>query len=150
MVSLTKNAEKTPDTATIAINSSSGRCACSTTRSATSAKKPENSQVRHHDHHAEQQDDGVEIDGAISLVEGKRVHAQHEAGADDRRASAVDTEAGQAADGEHQVGDGEDENRGQARRAPQAPRRLYQLKITSLKKPTANAETPRKLPKGSS
>jgi hypothetical protein len=131
--------------ATIAISNSSGLCARSTTRSATS-EKARQLEVRHHDHHAEQQDDGVEIDGAISRIQRKRVHAHHEARADDGRASPVDPEAGQPADGQHQIRNREDENGGQATR----PAGLYQLKITSPKKPTPSAATPRKVPNGSS
>ena len=102
-------------------------------------------QVRHHDHHAEQQDDGVEINRPVRLVERERIHAHHEAGADDGRARPVYAEARQAADGEHQVGDREDENSRQS----YAPKRLCQMEKTS-KKATPSAATPRKLPKGSS
>jgi hypothetical protein len=40
-VSFTKNADNTPETATMPLNSSNGRCACRTTQALTSAKNPE-------------------------------------------------------------------------------------------------------------
>ena len=41
MVSFTKNAEKKPDTSTIAASSRMGRCACSTTHALTAVKNPD-------------------------------------------------------------------------------------------------------------
>ena len=69
-------------------------------------------QIGHHDHHAEEQDDGVVIDGGVGFLNGEDVEGQHEAGADDGRAGAVHAQERDAPDGEHEVGAGEDEDGG--------------------------------------
>ncbi len=69
-------------------------------------------QIGYHDHHSEQQNDGVEIDGDIGFIQRQRVRSYHEAGADDGRAGPVDPKSGQPADSQHQVGDGEDDDGG--------------------------------------
>jgi hypothetical protein len=51
------------------------------------------------------------IDGLDGFLEGEYVEAHHEAGADDGRARAVDAEARQPADGQHQIGSREDGER---------------------------------------
>src|ERR1019366_8581562 len=70
-------------------------------------------QIGHHDHHAEQQDDGVVIDGGVRLLHGEDVEGEHEAGADNGRAGAVHAQEGDAADGENEVGAGENEDGGE-------------------------------------
>ena len=109
IVSLTKNAEKTPETATMPASSTSGRCACSTTHALTTREEAGKPQVRDHDHHAEQQHDGVVVDGGVGLVQREDVGGDHQAGADDGRAGAVHAEARQAADRQHQISGGEDQ-----------------------------------------
>ena len=47
-------------------------------------------QIRDHDHHAEQQHDGVQVDRAVGLIQRQNVGSDHQARADDRRAGAVD------------------------------------------------------------
>jgi hypothetical protein len=74
-------------------------------------------QIRYNDHHAEQEDDGVEVDGAVGFVERQRIDGHHEAGADDGRTGAIHAKAGQAADREHQVGQDKDDNRDQVAQA---------------------------------
>src|ERR1017187_9593003 len=69
-------------------------------------------QVGHHDHHAEEKDDGVVIDGGVRFLHGEDVEGQHEAGADDGRAGAVHAEERDAAEGECEVGGGENEDGG--------------------------------------
>ena len=73
-------------------------------------KEPGESEVGDDDHHAEEQDDGVVVDGGPGFVEGEDVGCDHQAGADDGRAGAVDAEAGEAADSEYQVSGGEDQD----------------------------------------
>jgi hypothetical protein len=48
------------------------------------------------------------IDGLDGFLESEYVEAHHEAGADDGRARAIDTEARQPAEGQHQVSPRED------------------------------------------
>ena len=60
--------------------------------------------VRDDDHHAEQQDDRVPVDRAISSIQRERVDADHEAGPDDRRSGPVYPEPREPPDREHGVG----------------------------------------------
>jgi hypothetical protein len=67
-------------------------------------------QVGDHDHHAEQQHDGLVVDRRVRLFHCKRGGGEHERRPDDRGAGAVDAEAGEASDGQDQIGGGEDED----------------------------------------
>ena len=51
-------------------------------------------QIGDEDHHAEQQRDGVEIDGAIGLLEAEAAARHHQTGADQRGAGAVESHPG--------------------------------------------------------
>ena len=70
-------------------------------------------QIRHHDHHAEQQDDGVVIDGGVCFLNGEDVEGKHQAGADDGRAGSIHPQKRNAPDGKNQVRGGENEDCGQ-------------------------------------
>jgi hypothetical protein len=59
------------------------------------------------------ENDGVVIDGGVGLLDGERLRGDHQGRADDRGAGAVHTEARQTADGQHQVGQQEDDDSGQ-------------------------------------
>jgi hypothetical protein len=65
-----------------------------------------------HNHHAEQQKDGVRVDGCHSFGQSKSVHSNHERRADNRGALAVNAKAGQPAQSKNEVGGGKDQNRG--------------------------------------
>jgi len=73
-------------------------------------KKSREPQVGDHDHHSEQEDDGVVIDRGPGLVESQNVGRHHQAGPDDRSAGAIDSKARKAADSEDQVGGREDQD----------------------------------------
>ena len=64
------------------------------------------------DHHAEEERDRLHVDGGEGLVEAEDAGRHHQAGAEQRRAGAVEPVAGQLADGHDHVGGGEDEDRG--------------------------------------
>ena len=113
MVSLTKNAEKTPATSTMPESSTQRAVRVIHHPGADQGEEAGEPQVGHHDHHAEEQDDGVVVDGRVGLLHGENVEGQHQARADDRRAGAVQPQAGQASDGQHQVGAGKDEDGGE-------------------------------------
>ena len=82
------------------------------------AKESRQPQIADDDHHAEEKRDCVEIDDAGDIVDTHPADRQHETCADQRRAGAVEAEAGQAADRDNEVGDRKDlEDRG-ARRCP--------------------------------
>ena len=72
------------------------------------AEEAGKAQIGDDDHHAEQQGDGVEIDGAIGLVEAQGANADHQARAEQRAAGAVEPIIGQLADREHEIGRRED------------------------------------------
>ena len=83
------------------------------------ADQPEESgeaQVGDDNHHAEQQHDRVVVDSAIGLVHCDDVKREHQAGADDGCAGAIDAETGQTADGENQVRGGKDDDGWHVRR----------------------------------
>ncbi len=58
---------------------------------------------RHHDHHAEQEQQRGMIDGLDGFVDGEHVETHHSAGTDDGRARTVGAEARQPADGERNL-----------------------------------------------
>jgi hypothetical protein len=66
-------------------------------------------QIGDDDHHAEQQCNGIEVDGAIGLLEAERAARHHQTGAHQCRPGAVEPEPRQAADGDDHIGGGEDE-----------------------------------------
>ncbi len=51
-------------------------------------------QIGDHDHHAEQQDDGVVVNGCVGLLHGEDIEGQHQARAYNRRAGAVEPQSG--------------------------------------------------------
>ncbi len=69
-------------------------------------------QVRHQDHHADQQHDGVEIDGAVGVLQAQDAETDHEARADERGARPVDAQPRQPAEGNHRIGAEKDDERG--------------------------------------
>ena len=82
-------------------------------------------QMGDQDHHAEQQGDGVEVDGAVGLVEAERARRHHQARPQQRRAGAVEPQPRRAAKGDDEICRGEDEggDHGRLRRAGQLARR---------------------------
>jgi hypothetical protein len=54
-------------------------------------------QMRHYDHHAEQERERVEIDSAIGLVGRDRANRHHQRRAGERNAGAIQPEPGDAA-----------------------------------------------------
>ena len=70
------------------------------------------SQIGHHDHHAEEQDDRVVVDGGVSFLNGEDVEGQHQAGADDCRAGTIHPQVRESADGKDQVSYCENEDGG--------------------------------------
>ena len=72
-------------------------------------------QIGDDDHHAEQKGDGVEVDRAIGLLQRDDVQPHHQAGADQRRAGAVQLVAGQFADRDNEIGRDEDDDGGERR-----------------------------------
>ena len=69
-------------------------------------------QVGDHNHHAEQQGDGVEVDGAKSFLRRDRASTNHQAGAQKRRSRPVEVVAGELAEGHHCVGGKKDQDGG--------------------------------------
>ncbi len=73
-------------------------------------------QIRDQDHHPEQERDGGEIDRPHRLVERDGADCQHQRGANERAAGAVDVKAGQPPDRDDEIGRGEDRDRRDAHR----------------------------------
>ena len=109
MVSLTKKAEKTPATSTMPESRTRGAMGVLHHPGADGGEESGEAEIGDDDHHAEEQHDGVVIDGGVGLLHGEDVEGEHEAGADDGRAGAVHAEERDASDGEDEVGGGEDE-----------------------------------------
>ena len=65
--------------------------------------------MRDDDHHAEQQRDGVEVDGAVGLLEAQHAARHHQARAEQRRAGAVEPEPRYAAQGDDDISGGKDQ-----------------------------------------
>ena len=61
-------------------------------------------QVRHHDHHADQERDGVEVDGAEGLIEAQGAERDHRRAAEEGDARAVEAQAGNAAGRDPDIG----------------------------------------------
>ena len=72
------------------------------------AEESRHAQVRDEHHHAEEQHQGAEVDVPVGLVERDDAGGDHQRGADDGGAGAVDSQVGCAADGEDEVGEEED------------------------------------------
>ena len=70
-------------------------------------------QIGGDDHHAEEERDRLEVDGAIGLAEAEHAEPDHEARAEQRGAGPVEPVAGQLADGDDEIGGGEDEDGGE-------------------------------------
>jgi hypothetical protein len=87
-------------------------------RHARPAEEPGQLQVRDHDHHPEQQDDGAEVHHAEGLLRRDHVERDHEGGADHRRARAVQAQPGHAPQGDDDVGGAEDDGGGQGALTP--------------------------------
>jgi hypothetical protein len=83
--------------------------------SAHEAQEAREPQVRDHDHHTEQERDGVEVDGAIGASSRQRSEGNHQACTDEGRTRAIDFESRKAADGYCEIGDGEDRDRDEFR-----------------------------------
>ena len=66
-------------------------------------------QVGDDDHHAEQQRDGVEVDGLVGILERQRARCDHEAGAHQRDAGPVDAQARNPAEREREIASGKDD-----------------------------------------
>ena len=75
-------------------------------------EKSGQAEIRHDDHHAEQQDQRFIVDGSNRLVHGQNAKRDHETGADDGCARAVDSKPGQPSDGEHEVSSKENQQCG--------------------------------------
>ena len=69
-------------------------------------------QMRHDDHHAEEQNDGPEIDRGHGSVERNRAGHHHQHGTDDGRACAIEPQEGRTTCGDDRVRPDEDQ-RGQ-------------------------------------
>ena len=67
MVSLTKKAEKTPETRTMPLKQEQRTVGMLDHPGADHGEESREPQIGHHDHHAEQQQDGVVIDGGPGL-----------------------------------------------------------------------------------
>jgi hypothetical protein len=76
-------------------------------------KESGEAQIGDEDHHAKQQGDGVEVDGAIRLLEAEAAARHHQAGTNQRRAGAVEAQPRQSAERDHDIGGGKDEGGGE-------------------------------------
>ena len=70
--------------------------------------------MRDHDHHAEQKRDRVEVDGAKSFLEAQGTDRDHRRAAKKGDARAVEPQAWNAAHGDADIGQREDDERGYA------------------------------------
>jgi hypothetical protein len=66
-------------------------------------KESGDAEIRNHDHHAEQERDGAEIDGGVGLLGGQDTGAQHQATAEQSCARSIDAIKGKLADGDNGV-----------------------------------------------
>jgi hypothetical protein len=79
---------------------------------AEEAGQPE---VGDHDHYAEQQNDGVVIDGSIGLAEIQNAESDHKACADNARPCTIYAKAGEVTGGQDQINGEEDKERAKDR-----------------------------------
>ena len=113
MASLTRNAEKTPEVATTPPSRIKGaRAHDGGGRNGEETGQP---QAGDHDHDAEQQGDGIEVDGPIGILERQSPGRDHEARAHQRDAGAIDPQPRNPADGKRQITRDEDDDGGHAR-----------------------------------
>jgi hypothetical protein len=103
IVSFTKKADKTPETRTMAANKARGRWVLDHP-GADHGKKSGQAEIRHDDHHAEQQNQRFMVDGSNRLVHRQHTKRDHEAGSDDGRTRAVYAKPRQPPNGEYEVG----------------------------------------------
>ena len=78
------------------------------------AERPESAghlEMRDHDHHAEQERDRIEIDGAKGFLEAQGTDRDHRRAAKKGDAGAVEPQAGNAANGDANIGQDEDDER---------------------------------------
>ena len=99
-----------PVTATTATSSASGWRARATTKAVDQAEEAGQAKIGHHDHHAEQQRDGAHVDGGEGLAHVEDAEGDHQAGAEQRGAGAVEPPARQAAQRHDQIGGGENDD----------------------------------------
>ena len=114
-----------------------GPCACSHHPGADQREEAGEAQIGDHDHHAEQQDDGVEVDGLVGLLKRDDAEGHHQAGADERHAGAVDRQPRHLADRQRQVAGGEDRQR----RRGGAPPRLRRASARAAPRCRAPADS---------
>jgi hypothetical protein len=75
-------------------------------------KKTGEAEIGHHDYHAEQQGERVEVDRLVGLLERQRSAGDHQTGADQRHAGAINRHARHSADREGEITRREDRGRG--------------------------------------
>ena len=73
-------------------------------------------EVRNHDHHAEQQRDRVEVDGAEGFLQAQRAERDHRRPAQKGDAGPVEAQTGNAASRDAYIGQNEDRESGTAAR----------------------------------
>ena len=66
-------------------------------------KESGEAEIRNHDHHAEQECDGAEIDGGVGFLGSQDARTQHQATAEQSRARSIDAINGKLADGDNGV-----------------------------------------------
>ena len=74
-------------------------------------EKSREAQIGDNDHHAEEQRDGFIVDCGIGIPKRQRVRRDHQAGANDGGAGAIEPQARDSADGQRKIRKGEDEDR---------------------------------------
>ncbi len=75
-------------------------------------KEAGQAKIGDHDHHPQQQGERVEVDRLVSILKGQRAAGDHQTGANQRRARAIDRQARDPADGQSQIARHEDRSRG--------------------------------------
>ena len=107
--SLMKNAARRPDAATVIASIPKPDRARPSKACATIRERAGQAQIRHHDHHPEQQGDSVKVDGANGGGFAKRARHNHRDCARQRSAGAIDPQPRNFAQGDHRVGQGEND-----------------------------------------
>ena len=72
-------------------------------------KESAQAQIRHDDHHSEEQSNGIEVDGSAGFFERQHAEPDHQAGAQQRRARAINVIARQLAGCDKQIGQNKDD-----------------------------------------
>ena len=75
---------------------------------------PRDLEMRNHDHHAEQKRDRVEINGLKSFLETQRAKRDHRGAAEEGDARTIEPQARNAADGDADIGQRQDDERDHA------------------------------------